>query len=327
MADPLVETKLLVPRPRRETVARPRLAALLDRASEAPVTVVSAPAGFGKTTLISTWLTARINGLPGSAALRTRGATRPPGSPRPPRPQPGDVLDLHPARPRPRRPPDPPPPSLTLLRSRQAPIETVLAGVVNELSVHPGEVTSVLDDYHLADGPDIAEALTFLVDHLPPPLRLVISTRADPALPLSRLRARRASPRSVPPTCASPPRRSRATSTTCRAPASATTTSRPWRPAPRWAAALQLAALRCAGEAPGVHRRIRRRRPVRRGLPRRRGAGSPTRGRAPLPARNLHPRPPLRTAAARCRQSRARRPRGSRTGARCPTCSSGATCS
>ena len=80
--------------------------------------------------------------------------------------------------------------ALTLLQSGQAPIETVLAGVVNELSVHSGDVTLVLDDYHLADGVDVATGMTFLVDHLPPQLRLVIGTRADPALPLSRLRAR-----------------------------------------------------------------------------------------------------------------------------------------
>jgi ATP/maltotriose-dependent transcriptional regulator MalT len=61
---------------------------------------------------------------------------------------------------------------------------------VNELSVHSGEVTVVLDDYHLADGVDVAAGMTFLIEHLPPQLRLVIGTRADPTLPLSRLRAR-----------------------------------------------------------------------------------------------------------------------------------------
>ena len=78
----------------------------------------------------------------------------------------------------------------TLLSTGQAPIESVLAGVVNELSVHDGEVVLVLDDLHLADGPGIRAGLDFLVDHLPPQLHLVLSTRADPALPLSRLRAR-----------------------------------------------------------------------------------------------------------------------------------------
>ena len=58
MADALVETKLLLPRPRRDTVPRPRLAERLARALDAPVMLVSAPAGFGKTTLLGTWLAA-----------------------------------------------------------------------------------------------------------------------------------------------------------------------------------------------------------------------------------------------------------------------------
>ena len=69
-------------------------------------------------------------------------------------------------------------------------METVLAAVLNELSVLPDDVILVLDDYHLAEGPDIHAGVTFLVEHLPPQVRLVISTRADPALPLARLRAR-----------------------------------------------------------------------------------------------------------------------------------------
>jgi LuxR family maltose regulon positive regulatory protein len=56
--------------------------------------------------------------------------------------------------------------------------------------VQPGAVTLVLDDYHAADGPDVGHGMSFLVDHLPPQMRLVISTRADPGLPLARLRAR-----------------------------------------------------------------------------------------------------------------------------------------
>ena len=55
MADPLVETKLLLPRPRRKVVLRPRLVELLIRGSQGPVTLVSAPAGFGKTTLLASW--------------------------------------------------------------------------------------------------------------------------------------------------------------------------------------------------------------------------------------------------------------------------------
>lgn len=182
MVDLLVETKLLLPQPRRETVLRPRLAELFRGASRAPMTLVSAPAGFGKTTLLASWFTA-VHCDPDESRLvawvsldeRDHQASSfwtyvllalervVPGS--------GAA-------------------ALTVLRSGQAPIEAVLAVVVNELSVHFGEVTLVLDDYHLADGIDVAVGMRFLVDHLPQQFRLVIGTRADPALPLSRLRAR-----------------------------------------------------------------------------------------------------------------------------------------
>jgi LuxR family maltose regulon positive regulatory protein len=182
MADPLVETKLLLPRPRSEVLLRPRLADLLLRGSHCPVMLISAPAGFGKTTLLASWFAAAPTAPDDSHVVawvsldeRDREATSfwtyvllaidraVPGS--------GGA-------------------ALTLLQSGQAAIETVLASVVNELSVHSGELTVVLDDYHLADGVEVATGMTFLVDHLPPQLRLVIGTRADPALPLSRLRAR-----------------------------------------------------------------------------------------------------------------------------------------
>ena len=182
MADPLVETKLLLPRSRREVVPRPRLAGLLARASKAPVTLVSAPAGFGKTTLLSTWLSrdpARLMGDGPVAWVSLDERDR-----RPATFWTYVLLALD------RAVPGSGAAALTLLQSGQAPVEAVLAGVVNELSVHSGEVTVVLDDYHLADGVDVAAGMAFLVDHLPPQLRLVISTRADPALPLSRMRAR-----------------------------------------------------------------------------------------------------------------------------------------
>jgi LuxR family transcriptional regulator, maltose regulon positive regulatory protein len=79
--------------------------------------------------------------------------------------------------------------ALPLLQSAQPPVETILTTVVNELATVPDDVYLVLDDYHLADGPDIQAGMTFLVEHLPPRVHLVVSTRADPALPLARLRA------------------------------------------------------------------------------------------------------------------------------------------
>ncbi|WP_243061050.1 LuxR C-terminal-related transcriptional regulator [Nocardioides sp. SR21] len=187
MADTLVETKLLLPRVRRDTVARPRLDDLLDRTMDAPVTVVSAPAGFGKTTLLSTRLTAWLaepvdpgaGGARAAAWVSLTDRDRQPGS--------FWTYVLHALD---RAVPGSASAALALQQTGQAPIESALASVVNELSVHPGEVSLVLDDYHLADGPDIAEGMTFLVEHLPAQLRLTISTRADPALPLARLRAR-----------------------------------------------------------------------------------------------------------------------------------------
>ena len=61
MADPLIETKLLLPKPRREVVLRPRLSDLLLRGSRGPVTLVSAPAGFGKTTLLTSWFATAVS--------------------------------------------------------------------------------------------------------------------------------------------------------------------------------------------------------------------------------------------------------------------------
>ena len=66
----------------------------------------------------------------------------------------------------------------------------MLTALLNELSVRSEDITVVLDDYHLAEGPDIQPGMVFLLEHLPPQVHVVISTRADPALPLARLRAR-----------------------------------------------------------------------------------------------------------------------------------------
>ncbi len=182
MADSLVETKLLLPRPRGQVVARPRLTDLLLGGSQVPVTLISAPAGFGKTTLLASWFAIAPSGPDDDHPVawvsldeRDRGAAS---------------FWTHVLLALDRAVPGAAAAALTLLQSGQAPVQTVLAGVVNELSVRPGDVTLVLDDYHLADGVDVADGMTFLVDHLPPQLRLVIGTRADPALPLSRLRAR-----------------------------------------------------------------------------------------------------------------------------------------
>ncbi len=180
MADPLVETKLLLPEPRRELVLRPRLLDLLRRGSRCKVTLISAPAGFGKTTLLASWF--------GAASSTPRRGHRVAWVSLDERDREATSFWTYLLQALDRAVPGSAAAGLTLLHSGQAPVETVLAGLVNELSVLPDEVTIVLDDYHLADGGEVATGMAFLVDHLPPQLRLAIGTRADPALPLSRLR-------------------------------------------------------------------------------------------------------------------------------------------
>jgi ATP/maltotriose-dependent transcriptional regulator MalT/DNA-binding SARP family transcriptional activator len=176
----LLETKLYVPRARRGLVPRPRLSERLDRGTASKLTLVSAPAGFGKTTLLTEWLTAapvderrvawlsldRADNDPASfwtyviAALRTVASGI------------GES-------------------ALTLLRAPQPPpIETVLTALLNDLGATADDIVLVLDDYHVIDASTVQDGMAFLLDHLPPGLHLVIASRADPALPLARWRAR-----------------------------------------------------------------------------------------------------------------------------------------
>jgi LuxR family transcriptional regulator, maltose regulon positive regulatory protein len=178
MASPLVETKLYIPKLRRSLVARPRLSGRLRRGAASRLTLISAPAGFGKTTLLAEWLAATPTERSVAWLSLDEGDSQPasywtylitalqavvPGV--------GTS-------------------TLPLLQSGQPPIETVLTTVLNELSTVPNDVYLVLDDYHLVDGPDVQAGMTFLLEHLPPQVHLVVSTREDPALPLARLRAR-----------------------------------------------------------------------------------------------------------------------------------------
>ncbi|MGK5113029.1 MULTISPECIES: LuxR C-terminal-related transcriptional regulator [unclassified Geodermatophilus] len=179
MAGPLIETKLHVPRRRRRAVARPRLVERLDRAEEASLTLVSAPAGFGKTTVLTEWLAALPPGERSVAWLSL------------------DQRDNDPAlfwsyliaalR---AAADDVGAAALALLQSPQPSLEAVLATLVNDLSALARDVVLVLDDYHVIEAREVHDGMAFLVEHLPPQVHLVIAGRADPALPLARWRGR-----------------------------------------------------------------------------------------------------------------------------------------
>ena len=172
--DVLLVTKLHVPRPRPGFVPRPRLAQALDEGLAKGRVLVCAPAGSGKTALLADW--ARGGGRP-VAWLGLDG-----GDSDPARFWRYAVAALDGVRPGLAGRVGPP-----LPRSS----EGLVTALVNELAdPGPDEVLLVLDDYHLVDSGPVHESVAFLLENLPPGLRVVVSSRADPPLPLARLRAR-----------------------------------------------------------------------------------------------------------------------------------------
>lgn len=176
--DPLLSTKLHQPRPRSRLVSRSHLIERLQQGMECALTLISASAGFGKTTLLAQWL-AESNTPAVWLSLE---------------PEDNDHfrfltyliaafqmqyphLDMN---------------VLALLEAPQsAPLERALAVLTNDLmNRQVGDFALVLDDYHVITAEPIHHAMAFLLDHLPPQMHLVPLTRADPPLPLSRLRAR-----------------------------------------------------------------------------------------------------------------------------------------
>ncbi|MCL4562057.1 MAG: LuxR C-terminal-related transcriptional regulator [Chloroflexi bacterium] len=177
MPEPLLLTKLYIPPPHPKIVLRPRLNERLNEGQQCKLSLISAPAGFGKTTLVSEWIShcgrpvAWLSLDEGDndpvrflsylvAALQTIKAEIGAGV-------------------------------LVALQSPQPPpTELLLTTLLNELASIPDNFVLVLDDYHVIDSKPVDHALTFLLEHLPPQMHLIITTREDPALPLARLRAR-----------------------------------------------------------------------------------------------------------------------------------------
>jgi LuxR family transcriptional regulator, maltose regulon positive regulatory protein len=177
--DVLLATKLHVPRPPPGYVPRPRLVQALSQGPARGRVLVCAPAGFGKTALLADW--ARGGGRPVAWLGLDAGDNDPARFWRYvvaalDRAQPGIAERVGPLL-------GPPPP-----RS----FGGLVTALINELAAQPddGEVVLVLDDYHLVDSGPVHESVAFLLENLPPGLHLVVSGRADPPLPLARLRAR-----------------------------------------------------------------------------------------------------------------------------------------
>ena len=177
MSIPLLATKLYIPPPPPRTVPRPRLIERLNEGLQRKLTLIAAPAGFGKTSLLSEWLVAC--GRPAAwLALDqddhdcTRFLTYLVAALQTITPSVGQGV-------------------LEVLQSPQPPpVEWILTTLLNDITSTAGHFIVVLDDYHMVDAKPVDVALTFLVEHLPPQMHLVIATREDPDLPLARLRAR-----------------------------------------------------------------------------------------------------------------------------------------
>ncbi|MCU1346389.1 MAG: LuxR family transcriptional regulator, partial [Acidimicrobiia bacterium] len=174
---PLLQTKLHVPKRRRGVVNRLRLNERLSRIRDATVTLVAAPAGFGKSTLVTEWM-AQLAAEGCSTAWLSLDER--------------DnefrqfwtyvIASLQKAA------PGVGGEALTLV-SANSPMEPVMSALLNDLNSLPNDMVLVLDDYHVIEAPEVQAAMAFLVEHLPRQVHLVITTRSDPALPLARLRA------------------------------------------------------------------------------------------------------------------------------------------
>jgi LuxR family maltose regulon positive regulatory protein len=175
----LLETKLFIPPARPGLVARPRLIERLNQGLTRKLTLISAPAGFGKTTLLAGWFQTIQRSDVHLAWISL---------------DEGDndaarflaylVAALQPVAPPLRQ-------AMALLHSPQSPsTETILTAVINAIAGADSHFILALDDYHAVRAQAAHAALAFLIEHQPPNLHLVVATRADPPLPAARLRAR-----------------------------------------------------------------------------------------------------------------------------------------
>ncbi len=177
MTTPLLTTKLYIPTPRPDLVPRPRLIQRLNAGLHGKLTLIAAPAGFGKTTLLGEWIRSSDKSFAWLsldegdnnlkrflhyliAALQQIDESI------------GDGI-------------------LPLLEATgDPPLEPLITILINNIVSMDAEFCLVLDDYHLITKQTIHQAINFLLEHLPPNVHIVISGRVDPPIAISRLRAR-----------------------------------------------------------------------------------------------------------------------------------------
>jgi LuxR family maltose regulon positive regulatory protein len=177
MSMPVLTTKFYAPPLRTEWVSRPRLIQRLNDALDRSFSLISAPAGFGKTTLLSEWL--RQAQHPSAWLSLDKGDNDPI------RFWTYFINALQ------QMQPDLGEKALSELQSRQPPaLEDILSHLINDLAADGSQrYVLVLDDFHLITAPRVHDTLVFLLDHMPPQLHLILATRADPPWPLARRRA------------------------------------------------------------------------------------------------------------------------------------------
>ena len=176
--DALLETKLHVPKGARGLVPRQRLRERLSAGPGSALTLISAPAGFGKTTLLTEWLAAVPGEGPAAGWLSLDEADNDPSLfwkyvVAALRSVAGKEVGVG---------------ALSLLESSQAPIDAVLTALINDLFAVSDDVILVLDDYHVIEAPEVHDGVVFLLEHLPPRMHVVIASRADPPFSLARWR-------------------------------------------------------------------------------------------------------------------------------------------
>jgi LuxR family maltose regulon positive regulatory protein len=183
MAGHLLSTKLFIPRPRTGTVDRPRVSELLNKGARTKLTLLSAQAGFGKTTAIANW----VHEGPGPESVCWVSLDATDTEP--------DTFWTYVVTALAKQMPDISEGVLPLLGAAKGPSRAALTELLNRLAEAPHEVYLVLDDYHLVESPDLATGLTFLISNLPPHAsgRAARSSRFAPLI------------------CASPPRKPPAT--------------------------------------------------------------------------------------------------------------------